>query len=103
MPDFYLRECPCCGKPGKLKNAQKTTRRGSFRQGWVGCPSCRLYIQWANDPCWAIERWNRRTGPRLCITCVYSHWQGCTLHCRGQKLDPVTPPADSCEGWEPQT
>lgn len=99
---YELKECPCCGKPGKLKDAPKTTRRGSFRQGWVGCPACGLYIQWAHDPRGAIEKWNRRAGPRLCITCTYSHWQGCTLHCRGQKLDPVTPPADSCEGWEPQ-
>lgn len=64
LPD--VRECPCCGKPGKLKDAQKTTRRGSFRQGWVGCPACGLYIQWAHDPRWAIEKWNRRfTDARL--------------------------------------
>ena len=58
LPD--VRECPCCGKPGKLKDAQKTTRRGSFRQGWVGCPACGLYIQWAHDPSGAIRKWNRR-------------------------------------------
>ena len=99
---YGLRECPCCGKPGKLRDIRKTTRRGSFRQGYVGCPACGLYIQWAHDPRGAIAKWNRRAGPRLCITCTYSHWQGCTLHCRGQKLDPVTPPADSCEGWASQ-
>ena len=58
MPD--LKECPCCGKPGKLRDIRKTTRRGSFRQGWVGCPECGLYIQWAHDPRGAIEKWNRR-------------------------------------------
>ena len=58
LPD--VRECPCCGKPGKLKDAQKTTRRGSFRQGWVGCPACGLYIQWTHDPAGAIRKWNRR-------------------------------------------
>lgn len=94
-----VRECPCCGKPGKLKSVKAYV---GFMRGWVGCPACGLYIHWAHDPRGAIEKWNRRAGPRLCITCTYSHWQGCTLHCRGQKLDPVTPPADSCEGWASQ-
>ena len=105
MPD--LRECPCCGKPGKLKMTRVPIQplhggKTEIVRGWVGCPECELYIQWAHDPRGAVEKWNRRAGPRLCITCTYSHWQGCTLHCRGQKLDPVTPPADSCEGWAPQ-
>lgn len=92
-----LRECPCCGKPGQIKHTHKL-----YLHGWVGCPDCGLYIQWHNEPSGAVEKWNRRAGPRMCITCTFSHWQGCTLHCRGQKLDPVTPPADSCEAWAPQ-
>lgn len=40
----------------------KTARATAFRRGWVGCPECGLYIQWAHDPDGAIANWNRRAG-----------------------------------------
>lgn len=53
-----LKDCPCCGGPGQKKTARST----AFLRGWVGCPTCGLYIQWAHDPASAIEKWNRRAG-----------------------------------------
>lgn len=50
-----LRECPCCGGPGKLKDTH-----GKIRQGWVGCPVCGLYINWKISPDGAIKKWNTR-------------------------------------------
>ena len=58
-----LRECPCCGKPGKLKDGITRTHSGNYRRGWVGCPACGLYIHWAHDPEGAIRKWNRRAAP----------------------------------------
>ena len=52
-----LRECPCCGAPGKLKSVKAYV---GFMRGWVGCPACGLYIHWAHDPAGAIRKWNRR-------------------------------------------
>ena len=52
-----LRECPCCGAPGKLKSVKAYV---GFMRGWVGCPACGLYIHWAHDPEGAIRKWNRR-------------------------------------------
>ena len=51
-----IKACPCCGGPGALKDA----RGAKIRQGWVGCPSCGLYISWKVDPAGAIAKWNRR-------------------------------------------
>lgn len=50
-----LENCPCCGGAGEVKDVQ-----GKFRHGWVGCPNCGLYINWAHDPQAAIAKWNRR-------------------------------------------
>lgn len=55
-----LRECPCCGAPGKLKSVKAYV---GFMRGWVGCPACGLYIHWAHDPAGAIRKWNRRAAP----------------------------------------
>lgn len=57
------RECPCCGQPGKIKMSQSMNMNGISVpiRGWVGCPACGLYIQWAHDPAGAIAKWNRRT------------------------------------------
>ena len=52
-----LRECPCCGAPGKLKSVKAYV---GFMRGWVGCPACGLYIHWAHDPSGAIRKWNTR-------------------------------------------
>ena len=52
-----LENCPCCGGAGEVKDVQ-----GKFRHGWVGCPNCGLYINWAHDPQAAIAKWNRRAG-----------------------------------------
>lgn len=52
-----LRECPCCGGPGKMKSVKAYV---GFLRGWVGCPKCSCYIQWMHDPGGAIEKWNRR-------------------------------------------
>ena len=57
-----LRECPCCGAPGKLKSVKAYV---GFMRGWVGCPACGLYIHWAHDPSGAIRKWNRRDGETL--------------------------------------
>lgn len=54
--DEPLRECPCCGGPGKVKSFNGH----QVRQGWVGCPECGLYIQWKVNPAAAIKKWNRR-------------------------------------------
>lgn len=53
-----IENCPCCGGPGKLKD----TNNGKFRQGWVGCPECHLYINWKISPAAAIRTWNARAG-----------------------------------------
>lgn len=50
-----IRDCPCCGGPGRLKDIH-----GRIRQGWVGCPDCHLYINWKIDPAGAIAKWNKR-------------------------------------------
>ena len=52
-----LRPCPLCGNGGRLKDSQGR----QVRQGWVGCPSCGLYISWKVSPSGAIMKWNRRT------------------------------------------
>ena len=57
-----LRECPCCGAPGKLKSVKAYV---GFMRGWVGCPACGLYKQWTRDPAGAIRTWNRREGGTL--------------------------------------
>ena len=60
-----LRECPCCGAPGKIKSVKAYV---GFMRGWVGCPACGLYIHWAHDPAGAIRKWNRReTGTKARI------------------------------------
>ena len=51
-----IRECPCCGREGKLKDI----RGKKIRQGWVGYPECGLYINWKIDPAGAIKKWNTR-------------------------------------------
>lgn len=51
-----IKNCPLCGNPGQLKDAH-----GKIRHGWVGCPICRLYINWNISPEGAIKTWNRRT------------------------------------------
>lgn len=78
-----LKSCPCCGKPGKLKDSPKTTRRGSFRQGWVGCPDCGLFIQWAHDPGGAIRKWNRRADAPEKPSCHFCPHAIRNVHDRG--------------------
>lgn len=60
MGAVKIKDCPCCGEPGKLKDGITRTHSGTYRRGWVGCPECGLYIQWTHDPAGAIEKWNRR-------------------------------------------
>ena len=55
--DEGIAPCPCCGRAASLKNV----RGIKVRQGWVGCPSCGLYINWKISPDGAIRKWNRRT------------------------------------------
>ena len=50
-----LETCPCCGGEGQLKDVH-----GRIRHGWVGCPECRLFINWNIDPAGAVRAWNRR-------------------------------------------
>lgn len=63
MGTVKIKDCPCCGQPGKLKSDRVKTIGGSFLRGWVGCPACSLYIQWARDPEGAVAKWNRRAAP----------------------------------------
>lgn len=63
MGAVKIKNCPCCGEPGKLKDGITRTHSGNYRRGWVGCPACGLYIQWAHDPEGAIAKWNRRAAP----------------------------------------
>ena len=46
--------CPHCGGPGKLK-----TITTPFMHGWVGCPRCRIYVNWVREPSAAAAKWNR--------------------------------------------
>lgn len=60
MGAVKIKDCPCCGAPGKLKSVKAYV---GVMRGWVGCPACSLYIQWAHDPADAIAKWNRRAAP----------------------------------------
>lgn len=53
-----IKDCPCCGGPGMLKDIC-----GKIRHGWVGCPACRLFINWNISPAGAVATWNRRAVP----------------------------------------
>ena len=58
--------CPFCGGEGAVKSCRTPTSGGkSFMKGWVGCPACGVYKQWAHDPSGAIKVWNRREAPKL--------------------------------------
>ena len=62
-----IKSCPLCGGPGKLKDSQGR----QVRQGWVGCPTCGLYINWKISPDGAVRKWNRRAvedGLRITVT-----------------------------------
>lgn len=50
-----INGCPFCGGKSEIKIIN-----GKFTHGWVGCPSCGIYKNWAHDPAGAIEKWNRR-------------------------------------------
>lgn len=53
-----LENCPLCGGEAMLKDVH-----GKIRHGWVGCPECRLYINWNISPGGAVQKWNRRALP----------------------------------------
>lgn len=55
-----IEPCPHCGAPGQMKVIDKP-----YRHGWVGCPECRLFINWNIDPAGAVRAWNRRTSVRV--------------------------------------
>ena len=55
MKEEKIKDCPCCGGPGMLKDVH-----GRIRHGWVGCPACRLFINWNISPAGAVATWNRR-------------------------------------------
>ena len=50
-----MKPCPLCGSEAVLKDIH-----GKIRQGWVGCPKCRLYINWKISPDGAIAKWEKR-------------------------------------------
>lgn len=53
---YTLIDCPKCGNPAQEKNVYKP-----FPHGWVGCKTCRVYIQWVNGgKMQAVSVWNRR-------------------------------------------
>ena len=50
-----IKNCPFCGGEGKLKDVATP-----YRHGWVGCPTCKVYMDWKIAPKYAVEKWNRR-------------------------------------------
>ena len=58
------RDCPCCGKPGKVKFTKLENNITLPDRGWVGCPECGLYIQWVYSPEGAIYKWNKRVSDK---------------------------------------
>lgn len=54
-----LKPCPFCGAPATQKTSPQPRAHG-----WVGCPACGCYIQWAHDPAGAVAKWNRRAGAK---------------------------------------
>lgn len=50
-----VKDCPFCGGHGQVK-----TLRSPFNHGWVGCPLCKVYINWTYSEAEAIKKWNRR-------------------------------------------
>lgn len=68
MGAVKIKDCPCCGAPGKLKSVKAYV---GFVRGWVGCPACSLYIHWAHDPEGAIAKWNRRASPAVPYDLLY--------------------------------
>ncbi|MFT3952755.1 MAG: DUF551 domain-containing protein [Oscillospiraceae bacterium] len=55
MPE-ELKSCPCCGE-----KASERIIDTPFRNGWIGCHKCRLFIEWIKDGRnLAIAAWNRR-------------------------------------------
>lgn len=54
-----MRKCPFCGGEAQLKEIPKP-----FRHGWVGCPVCKVYMNWSHSPDGAVKKWDRRTDDR---------------------------------------
>ena len=52
-----LQPCPFCGGESAMKSSRS---QNGHMHGWVGCPRCGAYIQWAHDPAETIKKWNRR-------------------------------------------
>ena len=61
-----LKPCPFCG--GEATTSEKEIKQEILKQqpygwGWVGCQSCRVFMNWSNGDRGkrlAIEAWNRR-------------------------------------------
>lgn len=53
--ELAVKNCPFCGEHGQIK-----TLPSPFRHGWVGCPECKVYINWSYDEKSAIQKWNKR-------------------------------------------
>lgn len=51
----YLKVCPFCGGVG-----YENFTHSPFVRGWVGCPSCKCYINFTHSDREAVEKWNRR-------------------------------------------
>ena len=51
-----MKNCPFCGGEAKIKEIPKP-----FRHGWVGCPECKVYMNWNHSPDGAVRKWDRRT------------------------------------------
>ena len=50
-----LKNCPFCGGEAQVKAADKP-----YRHGWVGCPRCRVYINWNQSEAASVAVWNSR-------------------------------------------
>ena len=51
-----MKDCPFCGGKGQIKSVKTP-----YSHGWVGCPDCKVYINWNYDPSGALKKWDRRT------------------------------------------
>lgn len=49
-----LADCPRCGEPAARKTVPLP-----YMHGWVGCPRCRIYVNWVREPSAAAAKWNR--------------------------------------------
>ena len=60
-----LRACPFCGGKAQIKIICKP-----YRHGWVGCPACRVFINWNQSEAASVAVWNRRVPTEGFVTAL---------------------------------